>query len=86
MEWTSRWARVGAVTLGVAAIATTLGADAGSQRRDDDRHDDERGVTYAIGAWGDLPYSDLQAQIGVPNLIADMNRQDLEFTLHDGDL
>ena len=41
---------------------------------------------YAIGLWGDLPYSDLQATTGVPNLIADMNRQHLEFTVHDGDL
>jgi hypothetical protein len=41
---------------------------------------------YAIGLWGDLPYSDLQASVGVPNLIADMNSQDLEFTVHDGDL
>jgi hypothetical protein len=41
---------------------------------------------YAIGLWGDLPYSDLQASVGVPNLIADMNSQDLAFTAHDGDL
>jgi hypothetical protein len=45
----------------------------------------ERGP-YAIGLWGDLPYSDLQAQVGVPNLIDDMNGQDLAFTVHDGDL
>jgi len=41
---------------------------------------------YAIGLWGDLPYSDLQATIGVPNLIEDMNAQELAFTVHDGDL
>src|SRR5499425_2290012 len=41
---------------------------------------------YAIGLWGDFPYSDLQAQVGVPNLIADMNAQKLAFTIHDGDL
>jgi hypothetical protein len=41
---------------------------------------------YAIGLWGDLPYSDQQAQVGVPNLIADMNSQKLAFTVHDGDL
>ncbi len=41
---------------------------------------------YVIGLWGDLPYSDVQALVGVPNLIADMNRQDLAFTIHDGDL
>jgi hypothetical protein len=41
---------------------------------------------YAIGLWGDLPYSTLQATVGVPNLIADMNAQKLAFTVHDGDL
>jgi hypothetical protein len=44
------------------------------------------GEAYAIGLWGDLPYSTLQATVGVPNLIADMNQQDLVFTVHDGDL
>jgi hypothetical protein len=41
---------------------------------------------YAIGLWGDLPYSTVQATVGLPNLIADMNAQDLAFTAHDGDL
>jgi hypothetical protein len=41
---------------------------------------------YAIGLWGDLPYSSAQATVGVPNLIADMNGQKLAFTAHDGDL
>lgn len=41
--------------------------------------------TYAIGLWGDLPYSAAQAA-GVTYLIADMNAQDLAFTVHDGDL
>jgi hypothetical protein len=41
---------------------------------------------YSIGLWGDLPYSTVQEQVGVPNLIADMNAQRLAFTVHDGDL
>lgn len=41
---------------------------------------------YAIGLWGDMPYSNQQATVGVPNLIADMNAQNLAFTVHDGDL
>jgi len=41
---------------------------------------------YAIGLWGDLPYSTVQATVGVPNLIADMNSQNLAFTAQDGDL
>jgi hypothetical protein len=41
---------------------------------------------YTIGLWGDMPYSDAQAQTGVPNLIADMNNADIQFSIHDGDL
>lgn len=41
---------------------------------------------YTIGLWGDLPYSTQQATVGVPNLIADMNSQNLSFSVHDGDL
>jgi len=41
---------------------------------------------YAIGLWGDLPYSELHATVGVPNMIADMNSQKLAFTIHNGDL
>ena len=65
------------VVLSSAFVTRALAAD------DRQGNDDER---FAIGLWGDLPYSDLQAQVGVPNLIADMNSQDLEFTVHDGDL
>jgi len=46
----------------------------------------DRNFKYTIGLWGDLPYSDLQATTGVPNLIADMNDSDIEFSVHDGDL
>ncbi len=48
-------------------------------------HEDKHENEYAIGLWGDLPYSDVQASTGVPNLIADMNAQKLAFTVHDGD-
>jgi hypothetical protein len=41
---------------------------------------------YAIGLWGDLPYSVHQATVGLPNLFADMNSQKLAFVVHDGDL
>jgi len=71
------WAAAGLVLAGAVAANTWA-------ERDDDRDDD--GGTYAIGLWGDLPYSDLQATTGVPNLIADMNSQKLAFTVHDGDL
>jgi hypothetical protein len=70
------------------AISVGLAANGGSQGRSQDRDDDDHGdrKAYAIGLWGDLPYSDVQALTGVPNLIADMNGADLEFTVHDGDL
>jgi hypothetical protein len=55
-------------------------------RRDNDRDDERERHPYAIGLWGDLPYSDVQTNPGVPNLINDMNSQDLAFTVHDGDL
>jgi len=69
------------------AVVLTLGAFTtvrAYQDRDDNGGDD--GERFAIGLWGDLPYSDVQAQVGVPNLIADMNSQELAFTVHDGDL
>ncbi len=40
---------------------------------------------YLIGLWGDLPYSQSQAD-AIPAMIDDMNSQDLVFTVHDGDL
>jgi hypothetical protein len=48
-------------------------------------HADDDREAYAIGLWGDLPYSAEQA-VGVTALIADMNSQRLAFTVHDGDL
>ena len=63
----------------------TSATAANSQERNSGAPGTEDG-RFAIGLWGDLPYSDLQAQVGVPNLIADMNSQDLAFTVHDGDL
>jgi hypothetical protein len=59
----------------VAAVAT---GDNGKQNN--------KTFQYAVGLWGDLPYSDTQAQRGVPNLIADMNSSEIEFSVHDGDL
>jgi hypothetical protein len=41
---------------------------------------------YAIGLWGDLPYSAVQETQGLPNLLADMNDARIEFTVNDGDL
>jgi hypothetical protein len=71
-----RWPVAAGVLVCCAATAAALA--------DDDR--DEGRDAYAIGLWGDLPYSDVQAATGVPNLIDDMNSQRLAFTVHDGDL
>jgi hypothetical protein len=76
--------RAAAVSALFVVIALVHGhADDG---RDDDRDDDRKGRSYAIGLWGDVPYSTLQATVGVPNLIADMNAQELAFSANNGDL
>jgi hypothetical protein len=69
------------VTAALIAAALT----AGFAGADDDRDERDRD-SYAIGLWGDVPYSDEQATIGVPNLVRDMNRHRLAFTVHDGDI
>jgi hypothetical protein len=79
MKRLSRW--VFAISVMVAAAISPANADDRGDGRDNDEKD-----TYAIGLWGDLPYSDEQATVGIPNLIADMNSQRLAFTVHDGDL
>jgi hypothetical protein len=73
-----------AVTSVLAALLM-IAAPAQSQAHDRDDDDDDDS-SYAIGLWGDLPYSALQSSVGVPNLIADMNAQRLKFSVHDGDL
>jgi hypothetical protein len=40
---------------------------------------------YAVGLWGDLPYSAAQ-ETKIPALLDDMNNQELAFTVNDGDL
>jgi len=81
--------RVFLTAVAVLLVAATTTVLASGKFGRDDRHDHDDNhdrSTYAIGLWGDLPYSDIQATVGVPNLIADMNRHDLAFTAHDGDL
>ncbi len=72
--------------LGAHAIALSLLAACASGPAFADGDEIDADGRYAIGLWGDLPYSDTQAQVGVPNLIADMNANRLAFTVHDGDL
>jgi len=82
-RWTLRKMILPMAAILIAAAASALVAHERFDR-DDDR-DDRDHDRYAIGLWGDLPYSDVQALTGVPNLIADMNSQNLAFTAHDGD-
>jgi hypothetical protein len=73
----------------ILTIVSGSAAAAGTPATSNDPNTADGGK-YAIGLWGDLPYtsatSDIQATVGVPNLIADMNSQKLAFTAHDGDL
>jgi hypothetical protein len=68
-----------------AALAVTALAAVGVAASEGNRGND-RQFEYSVGLWGDFPYSDTQAQVGVPNLIADMNASDISFSIHDGDL
>jgi hypothetical protein len=68
----------GAMTTGFAMGGRTEGGEHEGGRADAE--------PYAIGLWGDLPYNAVQTTVGMPNLIADLNKQRLEFTAMDGDL
>lgn len=71
------------------AVVVVFAAMAAMAQNGQDQNKDGRGdgdARFAIGLWGDMPYADAQALVGIPNLIADMNSQDLAFTVHDGDL
>jgi hypothetical protein len=78
----SRRRKVSLVLLVTAVVGV---AAAGLAVADRGRGNDKT-FEYAIGLWGDLPYSDVQAQTGVPNLIADMNDSEIAFSVQDGDL
>lgn len=73
----------------VPAVAAVLaaGATAGlATAREEHAPVRHAGGSYDLGLWGDVPYSDPQIATGVPNLIDDMNRHRLAFTVHDGDI
>ena len=72
--------------LAVALAIVAAGAVSGGFAVAGMRNGNDKNFEYAVGLWGDLPYSDTQALSGVPNLIADMNSQDIAFSVHDGDL
>jgi hypothetical protein len=69
----------------LVAALTVVAVAAGIAVAEKDKGNNEN-FEYAIGLWGDFPYSDVQAQVGVPNLIDDMNDADIKFSVQDGDL
>jgi hypothetical protein len=69
---------VGVLITSAALVAAVASGDGGKKNN--------KTFQYAIGLWGDMPYSDVQATTGVPRLIADMNNSEIEFSVHDGDL
>ena len=71
------WPVLGLVIAASLAAGIAVGSNGESNKKT---------FEYAVGLWGDLPYNDVQAQTGVPNLIADMNNSDISFSVHDGDL
>jgi hypothetical protein len=73
--------RLGLVLLVVLAAAATTGIAVAGKGNGNNKT-----FEFTVGLWGDMPYSDVQAQTGVPNLIDDMNNSDISFSIHDGDL
>jgi hypothetical protein len=70
--------RIAFAVLTLLALGTGIAVGANGGRND-------KTFQYAVGLWGDLPYSDAQ-QAKIPDLLADMNNQQLAFTVNDGDL
>jgi hypothetical protein len=71
-----RWVALAAVVVCALGAGVAIGGNGAT---------DKKTFEYAVGLWGDLPYSDAQAA-KIPALIDDMNQQQLAFTVHDGDL
>jgi hypothetical protein len=66
------------LVVAVAAVGAAI-AGGGNGKTND------KTFRYAVGLWGDLPYSAAQ-EAALPNMLADMNNSKLEFTVDDGDL
>jgi len=76
----------GLLSILAALIAAALTAALASADHDKPSSGKRDQPQYAIGFWADLPYSEVQQATGVPNLVADMNRQRLAFSVHAGDI
>jgi hypothetical protein len=69
------------IATGLVVVGVTAGLAVGGNGNGNDKT-----FEYAIGLWGDLPYSAVQENPGIPNLLADMNGADIQFSVNDGDL
>src|SRR5262245_6841559 len=81
----SHWLELENVAI-IAGIGTAIMASGQAENQGLGGGSEHENISYAIGLWGDLPYSATQRDPGIPNLIADMNSQGLAFTANDGDL
>jgi hypothetical protein len=71
----------------VAAAIVSVTMSAGSAYADRAKQDDgqAKGHPYTIGLFGDVPYG-AAGRVEYPNLIADMNKANVQFSIFDGDL
>lgn len=74
-----------AVVLAAAAVAAAISAGIASGARPGGRSQDQGQNTYSIGLFGDMPYGAL-GRSQYPNLLADINRKHVAFSIFDGDL
>ena len=72
----SFWITLAVVVCAAAAVGVVVGANGGRN---------DKTFEYPVRLWGDVPYSAPQEAV-IPNLLADMNNQELAFTVNDGDL
>jgi len=82
------WASILLSQVSAVAAPADNGSNNGSTA--DKGHSLERGQTerqagYSIGLWGDQPYGDA-GLAALPTVIADINKQELKFTIFDGDI
>ena len=67
------------------SAATASRGRAGSHGRDSGQDRGRHHETYTIGLFGDMPYGAL-GRSQYPNLLADINRSHVAFSIFDGDL
>jgi hypothetical protein len=82
---TRRGRRLAAVLTGAAALAVALSGGIASGAGPTSPGQGRGPETYTIGLFGDMPYGAL-GRSQYPNLLADINRSGVAFSIYDGDL